>query len=94
MFGVRYPLTKMEEIEFEFIQEDLPKILSSMKVGAYRIRQLVLSLRNFSRLDESEVTAVDIHEGINSTLLILQHRLKSNAIDELESLSIECQALP
>ncbi|CAH2572567.1 hypothetical protein PRNO82_01972 [Planktothrix rubescens] len=84
----------MEEIEFEFIQEDLPKILSSMKVGAYRIRQLVLSLRNFSRLDESEVKAVDIHEGINSTLLILQHRLKSNAIDELESLSIECQALP
>ncbi|WRH67938.1 MAG: ATP-binding protein [Planktothrix sp. GU0601_MAG3] len=68
---------KIEEIEFEFIQEDLPKILSSMKVGADRIRQLVLSLRNFSRLDESEVKAVDIHEGIDSTLLILQHRLKS-----------------
>jgi len=48
-----------------------------MKVGADRIRQLVLSLRNFSRLDESEVKAVDIHEGIDSTLLILQHRLKS-----------------
>jgi len=68
---------KIEEIEFDFIQEDLPKILSSMKVGADRIRQLVLSLRNFSRLDESEVKAVDIHEGIDSTLLILQHRLKS-----------------
>ncbi|MGL5135368.1 MAG: GAF domain-containing protein [Planktothrix sp.] len=68
---------KMEDIEFDFIIEDLPKILSSMKVGADRIRQLVLSLRNFSRLDESEVKAVDIHEGIDSTLLILQHRLKS-----------------
>ncbi len=68
---------KIEEIEFDFIQEDLPKILSSMKVGADRIRQLVLSLRNFSRLDESEVKPVDIHEGIDSTLLILQHRLKS-----------------
>ncbi|HEY9866942.1 MAG TPA: GAF domain-containing protein [Candidatus Obscuribacterales bacterium] len=68
---------KIEEIEFDFIQEDLPKILSSMKLGADRIRQLVLSLRNFSRLDESDVKAVDIHEGIDSTLLILQHRLKS-----------------
>ncbi|WP_242048867.1 GAF domain-containing protein [Planktothrix sp. FACHB-1365] len=68
---------KIEEIEFDFIREDLPKILSSMKVGADRIRQLVLSLRNFSRLDESEVKPVDIHEGIDSTLLILQHRLKS-----------------
>lgn len=68
---------KIEDIEFDFILEDLPKILASMKVGADRIRQLVLSLRNFSRLDESEVKAVDIHEGIDSTLLILQHRLKS-----------------
>jgi signal transduction histidine kinase len=48
-------------------------------VGADRIRQIVLSLRNFSRLDESEMKQVDIHDGIDSTLLILQHRLKSNA---------------
>ncbi len=68
---------KIEEIELDFLMEDLPKILSSMKLGAERIRQLVLSLRNFSRLDESEMKAVDIHEGIDSTLLILQHRLKS-----------------
>ena len=47
-----------------------------MKVGAERIRQIVLSLRNFSRLDEAEQKAVDIHEGIDNTLLILQHRLK------------------
>ncbi|MBW4682664.1 MAG: PAS domain-containing protein [Microcoleus vaginatus WJT46-NPBG5] len=65
------------EIELEFLQEDLPKILSSMHVGADRIRQIVLSLRNFSRLDQSEKKRVDLHEGIDSTLLILQHRLKA-----------------
>ncbi|MEG4573279.1 GAF domain-containing protein [Microcoleus sp. N3A4] len=68
-----------EEIDLEFLRQDLPKLLWSMKVGADRIRQIVLSLRNFSRLDESQMKAVDIHEGIDSTLLILQHRLKSNA---------------
>jgi len=67
---------RLEELELEFLAEDLPKILSSMKVGADRIRQLVLSLRNFSRLDQSEHKPVDIHEGIDSTLLILQHRIK------------------
>jgi light-regulated signal transduction histidine kinase (bacteriophytochrome) len=66
-----------EEIDLEFIGEDLPKILDSMKMGAERIRQLVLSLRNFSRLDQAEKKPVDIHEGIESTLVILQHRLKA-----------------
>jgi signal transduction histidine kinase len=66
-----------EEIEADFLKEDLPKILSSMKVGVERIRGIVLSLRNFSRLDQSEKKRVNIHEGIDSTLLILQHRLKS-----------------
>jgi len=65
-----------EEMELEFIQEDLPKLLDSMKVGANRIRQIVLSLRNFSRLDEAEMKAVDLHEGIDSTLLLLNNRLK------------------
>ncbi|MEG4959294.1 MULTISPECIES: PAS domain S-box protein [unclassified Microcoleus] len=69
---------KIEEFELDFISEDLPKILSSMKVGADRIRQIVLSLRNFSRLDEAEKKPVDIHEGIDSTLMILQNRLKAN----------------
>ncbi|MFB2972936.1 GAF domain-containing protein [Aerosakkonema sp. BLCC-F183] len=67
---------KADEIELEFLTNDLPKLLASMKVGADRIRQLVLSLRNFSRLDQAERKPVDIHEGIESTLLILQHRLK------------------
>ncbi|MBD2180422.1 PAS domain-containing sensor histidine kinase [Aerosakkonema funiforme] len=67
---------RSEEIDLEFIANDLPKLLNSMKVGADRIRQLVLSLRNFSRLDQSQIKLVDIHEGLDSALLILQHRLK------------------
>ncbi len=68
-----------DAIDLQFLIEDLPNILSSMKIGADRIRQLVLSLRNFSRLDQAEMKPVDIHEGIDSTLLILQHRLKNKA---------------
>ena len=65
----------IEEMELDFVTEDLPKIISSMKMGAERIRSIVLSLRNFARLDESEKKLVNIHDGINSTLLILQNRL-------------------
>jgi len=66
---------KVTELELNFLKEDLPKMLISMRVGIERISKIVLSLRNFSRLDESEMKLVDIHEGIDSTLLILQHRL-------------------
>ncbi len=69
-------LNLKKEIDFNFIVEDLPNILSSMTTGTDRIRQIVLSLRNFSRLDEAEMKPVNIHEGIDSTLEILQHRLK------------------
>ncbi|MEG5039015.1 MULTISPECIES: PAS domain S-box protein [unclassified Microcoleus] len=69
-----------EDIEVDFLMEDFTKILESMKVGADRIRDLVVSLRNFSRLDESQMKRVDIHEGIESTLLILQHRIKANVL--------------
>lgn len=68
-----------EEIDLEFLVEDLRKILESMSIGADRIREIVLSLRNFSRLDEAEMKRVSIHEGIDSTLLILQNRLKATA---------------
>ncbi|MBD2085425.1 HAMP domain-containing protein [Coleofasciculus sp. FACHB-542] len=74
-----------EEMEWEFLADDLPKMLASMKVGSERIRQIVLSLRNFARHDESELKKVDIHEGIDSTLLILKHRLNG----ERDSPSIE-----
>lgn len=67
-----------EEIEFDFIREDLPKILHSMRVGTDRICQIVLSLRVFSRLDEAEFKPVDIHEGIESTLMILGNRFKAH----------------
>lgn len=65
-----------EEIDLDFLVEDLQKILTSMSIGAERIREIVLSLRNFSRLDEAEMKRVNIHEGLDSTLLILQNRLK------------------
>ncbi|MCY7393448.1 MAG: PAS domain-containing sensor histidine kinase, partial [Leptolyngbyaceae cyanobacterium CAN_BIN12] len=66
-------------IDLDFLKEDLPKVLSSMRVGSERIREIVRSLRNFSRLDEAEFKAVDIHEGIDSTLMILQSRLKAKS---------------
>ncbi|MEH2192829.1 MAG: PAS domain S-box protein [Nostoc sp.] len=66
-------------IDLDFLKQDLPKILDSMNMGAERIRQIVLSLRNFSRLDEDGTKAVDIHEGIDNTLLLLQNRLKTKS---------------
>jgi two-component system, NtrC family, sensor kinase len=67
----------IEEMDLEYLLADLPKMLGSMKMGADRIRDIVLSLRNFSRLDESDLKAANLHAGIDNTLLILQHRLKS-----------------
>ncbi|NJS09271.1 MAG: HAMP domain-containing protein [Microcoleus sp. CSU_2_2] len=71
--------SKAAEIDLEFLQEDLPKLLSSMQIGTDRIRDIVVSLRNFSRVDQAEFKTVNIHEGIDSTLLILQHRLKASS---------------
>ena len=68
---------ELQEIDLDFIIKDLPKLLNSMKVGADRINEIVLSLRNFSRPDEDEMSSVDIHEGIDHTLMILRHRLKA-----------------
>jgi signal transduction histidine kinase len=85
--------SEIEAIDVDFLTEDFTKILSSMKMGTERIRQIVLSLRNFSRLDESEMKPVDIHEGIENTLLILNHRLKFgiDVIKEYENLPlVEC----
>ncbi|OCQ97863.1 histidine kinase [Oscillatoriales cyanobacterium USR001] len=82
LYQQQYPQTtdtiqdKIEAIELDFISEDLPKTLSSMKIGADRIRELVISLRNFSRLDECEMKLADIREGIDSTLVILNYRIK------------------
>jgi signal transduction histidine kinase len=84
---------KIEDVELDFLSEDLLKILSSMHLGAERIRQLILSLRNFCHLDEAEMKSVDIHAGIENTLLLLSHRLnqKIQVIKQYGSLpSIEC----
>ena len=66
----------LDSLDIDFVAEDAYKLLESLKIGADRIRQIVLSLRNFSRLDEAEIKAVDIHDGIDSTLLILQSKLR------------------
>ena len=64
-----------DDIDLDFINEDLPKTLASMNIGVDRIKGIVSSLRTFSRIDEAQMKPVDIHEGIDSTLLILHHRL-------------------
>ena len=70
---------ELQDLEIDFLVQDSVKILKSMKDGTERIRDIVLSLRNFSRLDEADIKCVDIHEGIDSTLIILSHRLKANS---------------
>lgn len=69
----------LEEADIEYIAEDLPKLCSSLSIGTQRIQSIVLSLRSFSRLDEAEMKPVDIHDGIEGTLMILKHRLKTDS---------------
>lgn len=99
MYQQEYPnpvskiVEKIEEMDLKFLSEDLPKLLTSMKVGSDRIRNIVLSLRNFSRLDEAEMKPVNIHEGIDSTLMILQYRLKAKMQMRSQNLQITLQVL-
>ncbi|MEL6471080.1 MAG: response regulator [Cyanobacteria bacterium J06623_4] len=86
--------SKQEDIELNFLMEDTEKILSSMKVGGERIQQIVLSLRNFSRLDEASCKTVDIHSGIESTLLLLQHRLTASDTQPQISVKRDYSDLP
>lgn len=92
--------TKSEEIDLEFLIQDIPKLISSIKSGSERIRDIVKSLRSFSRLDEAELKEVDIHEGIETSLMIIQNRLKNTSkLKEIEVIRdyaslplIECYA--
>ncbi|WP_283757627.1 ATP-binding protein [Roseofilum casamattae] len=68
---------EIEEIDLEFVREDLPKLIQSMTGGVKRIRNISDSLRTFSRKDRDRKIAFNIHDGIDSTLLILQHRTKA-----------------
>jgi signal transduction histidine kinase len=85
LYGEAYPNPapeiedEIEAIELDFIAADLPKMLNSMKVGAERIREIVQSLRIFSRLDEAAMKEVNLHDNLDSTLMILQHRLKGRS---------------
>uniref|UniRef100_A0ACD5GP70 ATP-binding protein n=1 Tax=Desertifilum tharense IPPAS B-1220 TaxID=1781255 RepID=A0ACD5GP70_9CYAN len=91
---------RIEEIDLCFLIDDFQKVLASMKVGAERIQKIVLSLRNFSRLDEAAMKPVDIHEGIDNSLVILQNKLKDKpghpeikVIKDYEKLPlVECYA--
>lgn len=86
---------KIKKIDLDFIQEDFPKLLESMKIGAERIRDIVCSLRTFSRLDEAEVKKVNIHEGIDSTLMILQSRLNTKSHNSnIKVIKEYCSDLP
>ncbi|MBE9180197.1 hybrid sensor histidine kinase/response regulator [Oculatella sp. LEGE 06141] len=76
---------EIQAIELDFLEKDLVKLFQSMQVGSDRIREIIKSLRTFSRLDEAEIKAVDLHENIDSTLMILHHRLKAKS----DKLSIE-----
>ncbi|MBW4515638.1 MAG: sensor histidine kinase [Timaviella obliquedivisa GSE-PSE-MK23-08B] len=68
----------LEKIELDYVAEDFPKLIASMQTGTQRIREIVVSLRNFSRLDDS-MQPTNIHEGMDSTLLILKHRLTTQS---------------
>ncbi|HYX14015.1 MAG TPA: ATP-binding protein [Nostoc sp.] len=70
--------SELDNIDLEFIMQDLPKLLASMKLGTSRIVEIVQSLKNFSRHDEADMKAVNIHDGIDGTLMILHHRLKAD----------------
>ncbi|WP_242054931.1 sensor histidine kinase [Nostoc flagelliforme] len=67
---------QVEEIDLDFLIQDITKLFQSMQVGTLRIQEIVKSLRSFSRLDEAEFKQVNIHEGIDSSLMILEHRLR------------------
>ncbi|MEH1798074.1 MAG: ATP-binding protein [Nostoc sp.] len=93
-----HPVTEIqkqtEAIDLDFLIADLPNLLTSMTVGAERITEIVLSLRNFSRLDNAEMKAVNIHEGIDNTLMILEHRLKPKSNNQTIEVIKEYGDLP
>ncbi|MBT9310962.1 ATP-binding protein [Leptothoe kymatousa] len=81
--------TLLDDMDLDFMMVDLPKVLSSMSVGAERIRAIVSSLRTFSRMDEAKMKTVNLHDGLNSTLMILEHRFK--ATTERAAITIQKQ---
>jgi len=83
-----------EKIELDYLLEDLPKVFNSMQQGAERVRDIVLSLRNFCRLDEAQMKQVNIHDGINNTIMLLQSQLKGKPGQEAIAIHKEYGDLP
>ena len=83
-----------ENIELDYLLEDLPKVLHSMQQGAERVRDIVLSLRNFCRLDEAQMKQVNIHDGINNTIMLLQSQLKGKPGQDAIAIHKEYSDLP
>ena len=83
-----------EKIELDYLLEDLPKVFNSMQQGAERVRDIVLSLRNFCRLDEAQMKQVNIHDGINNTIMLLQSQLKGKPGQEAIAIHKEYSDLP
>lgn len=84
----------LEDLDFEFVQKDFLNLLNSMRVGTQRIKEIVLSLRNFSRLDEADVKAVNMQDGIDSTLVILSHKLRENNVHQSIEIDKNYQLIP
>lgn len=84
----------IEAIDLDFVAQDLPKMVQSMSMGAERIKQIVLSLRTFSRIDEAEYKTVNLHDGLDSTIVILEHRLRANGHHNAIQLTKAYGALP
>lgn len=88
LYQIVYPQTDpdirqfIEERDLDFIVEDFDKLLNSMKVGSDRIRTIILGLNSFSRMDQAAYKCVDVHEGLDSTLMILKHRFKPKALSQ------------
>lgn len=85
---------KAEEIDLKFILKDLPKMLASMKTGSDRIYTLCTAMRTFARADREIKVLADVHDGINSTLRILQYRLKANSKRPAIQVMFDCGKLP
>ncbi|MBF2064364.1 MAG: GAF domain-containing protein [Calothrix sp. C42_A2020_038] len=73
---------EIEQADIDYIVQDLPQLCQSLKCGAERISELVKSLRIFSRFDQSEIKEVDIHEGLDSTILLLKHKLEADSTEQ------------
>jgi signal transduction histidine kinase len=84
----------IQEIDLEFILSDIHKVVGSMKNGVDRIRTIILALKIFSRLDESDIKTVDLHQGIESTLLFLQHRMDGESKTPTINIIKDYQKLP